>query len=587
MTPLVSVVSGTFNRLSYLQKMVESVRFNIPVGVSYELIIIDGGSTDGTLVWCKQQKDIRLIEHGALLGAIRAFTEGAEVAKGDFVLLANDDVAFTRGTLMRAVTYLETHPKCGIVAICDDRPIFGIKPEDMHRYKVQTQDARNSDGSHFAAIYAQLAVVRRWLGDLAGWWGYRDEVMSKARTYGGDNYLTSRVLEMGYSVEMVPKCNAHDSVPNDDLRKQNAAANDRAFYEVYPDGPMVGSKPLRQEQIVVMPERLRVLYMPIYEPGVALHKETKRGLRDALAKRCLVYEWDYLGTPIHAEDITGFAPHMILSQYHDANWSPLVDDLRKLCPDSMFVNWDGDARGLVDEPYLEMLRKLDLQLIVNAAALPVYASAGIPADYWQIGFEESAPYPYPVPGFDVLFLGNCYNDRRRSLGTMLRTLDAKVGIYGALWNRADGECLYNFDFGAALYQNCRVAISDTFYDGKTQVDAFVSNRLFQSLAAGAFVLHEFTPNLNVYTGLKADVHYASWAGLDDLKSKIERYLHNDKAREKIAKAGQEFVLANFSFDAQVKKLFVEILPKLKGSDHAQLQENPHNGDSQVIQRVNV
>jgi glycosyltransferase involved in cell wall biosynthesis len=74
----VSVVSGTFNRLVMLQKMVYSVRQST-AGLSYEIVLCDGGSTDGTLAWIKQQPDIRLIEHGELRGAIAAFNDAARI----------------------------------------------------------------------------------------------------------------------------------------------------------------------------------------------------------------------------------------------------------------------------------------------------------------------------------------------------------------------------------------------------------------------------------------------------------------------------------------------------------------------------
>jgi len=70
----ISIVSGTYNRLPYLQKMVLSVRQSIVgvYGLDYEIILVDGGSNDTTQEWCKIQSDIRLIEHGELRGAVAA-----------------------------------------------------------------------------------------------------------------------------------------------------------------------------------------------------------------------------------------------------------------------------------------------------------------------------------------------------------------------------------------------------------------------------------------------------------------------------------------------------------------------------------
>src|SRR5687767_6498686 len=55
--PLISIVTGTYNRLDSLQRMIKSVRSQMPRHIAYELVIVDGGSTDGTLAWCEAQAD--------------------------------------------------------------------------------------------------------------------------------------------------------------------------------------------------------------------------------------------------------------------------------------------------------------------------------------------------------------------------------------------------------------------------------------------------------------------------------------------------------------------------------------------------
>lgn len=559
---LVSIVSGTFNRLESVQRMIESAR-RAALFLPIEFVIVDGGSTDGTLDYLKSQPDVVLIEHGELRGAINAFSEGATVSRGRFTLLANDDIEFHIDSIFKAFIYLEDHPTCGAVAFQDNRPAVA---GGSTQYKAQMIPAITPDGAAQSVVYAQVGLFRKWLGELCGWWGWKDECMSEARTYGGDSWLSSKVWELGYSVDIVAGVIVHDYIVKDALREYNRQFIDSAYYKCYPRGPKVSAAPQIENPDT---EQLRILYLPIYEPNVPIQKKTKMGLRKALDKVALVWEIDYLNEPFnlpHAVEL--FQPNILFTQLHDARSisASLLQQCRNLNPNMLIINWNGDARGLTDDSYLSLLQQVDLQLVVNAAALATYKRYSIHAAYWQIGLEGYAQ-PLPrVPKHDIVFLGNCYNEARRSLETVLRSTGDEVGLYGLNWLMPDGNCLYDFAVGAALYQNATIAISDTFRDGKTDIDGFVSNRLFQALEAGAFVLQEHCPGLDKWTGLKAGVHYIEWQNYDHLLELIEIWNKPEvkKNRNKIAKAGQRFIKKNYNFDALLDKLFEDIIPGLRG-----------------------
>src|SRR3989304_502628 len=61
--PVISVVLGTYNRLSFLKLTIESIRAGLE-NLSREIFVIDGGSTDGTTQWLIKQKDIvTMVQH--------------------------------------------------------------------------------------------------------------------------------------------------------------------------------------------------------------------------------------------------------------------------------------------------------------------------------------------------------------------------------------------------------------------------------------------------------------------------------------------------------------------------------------------
>lgn len=557
---ILSIVTGTYNRLDYLQRMVNSARACIPRGMDYEFVVVDGGSTDRTQEYCHEQDDIRLIEHGALHGAIAAFCDGATAAQGEYVLLANDDIEFVAGSIVPAIVHLEQRPTCGAVAFADDRPVQGY-PDG---FKVQTMQV-NHNGIK-ALPYAQVGLFRRWLGDAAGWWG-ADDAQFKGHTYGGDNYLSARIYEMGFTVDTVPACKVVDRLPADDLRERNykiEGQQDSAYYQRYATPPVFGRALYRNAE--PDPERLRFLYLPLYERGYGHYKS---GLRDALARAGLVWEVDYLSEQYDLVDIVRqFQPHILLMQMHSPNDLdlPTLNEARRANPGMLVINWNGDVyeQHLTSEPMLAFLKHVDLQLVVNADVLPVYQEMGIPAAYWQVSYETVDYDHLPhVPTHDVVFLANAYTDARKALGEALRAIPGvNVGLYGFSWAFSDGVMVYDFARGAAIYRKAKIAIGDNQYHRR----GFVSNRIFEALASGAFLLHETVPGLEELTGLKDGVHYVAWDDLQDLHSKVTYWLKNSQTmrREQIAGQGQQFVQAHHAFDARVKELLTEIVPALEG-----------------------
>lgn len=562
--------------------MLRSFRDNIPLGISYEIVLVDGGSTDGTIEWCKTQSDIRLIEHGELKGAIIAFVEGCFAATGKMVLIGNDDIEFFPGSIIAAIVHLEDNPNCGVVAFADNRP---LPPHyDRTVYKTLRMGALRK-GNLSEATYAQVGLVRKWLGDKVHWWaGEHDEMLVPGLVYAGDNNMSAHIWQYGYTVDPVPACKIEDNLILDDLRKINYERgkinNDSDFYyRQWPGryGPSIPDKP----QLPQVDKRAgRILYLPIYEPGWPIQHHPvygKHGLRDALARATnkrgepfIVQEMDYLSIPaahlerelIHA--VETFKPDMIFFQIqaHLPITASMLSNLRNFTF-AVFVNWNGDyAMGGLNSPeMMQVLRHIDLQLVVNATPLEWYKQSGVNAAYWQIGYEDVPDELLPdMPTHDVVWLASLYNENRRNLDKMLKEFDY------ALCQPGDGTAtLYDFGKAKAIYRNAKIAISNNDYPDKS---AFVSNRLFQELAAGnAVVFQQTIPLLQDFTGLIPGKHYVEWHTNDELPSLIRYYLDpkHEAERRAIADAGTAFVRANHSFDKRVADLWelMRVLPEGK------------------------
>ena len=101
----ISIVTPVFNSVRWMDLCVRSVRHSLQ-GRTYEHIVCDGGSTDGTLEYLQQQKDIRLIL-GPDRGMYDALNKGMAAARGRILGHLNADEQYDRAGLAHALQKLE------------------------------------------------------------------------------------------------------------------------------------------------------------------------------------------------------------------------------------------------------------------------------------------------------------------------------------------------------------------------------------------------------------------------------------------------------------------------------------------------
>ncbi|UYO05189.1 glycosyltransferase [Paenibacillus sp. PSB04] len=95
---ITSIIILTYNKLEYTQACIESIRRFTPRG-TYQLIVVDNLSTDGTRDWLAEQTDILTIFNDKNVGFPKGCNQGIELATGDNILLLNNDVLVSQGWL--------------------------------------------------------------------------------------------------------------------------------------------------------------------------------------------------------------------------------------------------------------------------------------------------------------------------------------------------------------------------------------------------------------------------------------------------------------------------------------------------------
>jgi len=123
MKPIISIVLGTYNRFNFLKLFLDSLRKEMG-SFPYETIIIDGGSTDGTLLWLIEQKDIILIlqhNHGEWNGKKIErkpwgyfMNLGFKCAQGKYICMLSDDCLIVPGSIINGYNLFEQKLKEGV-----------------------------------------------------------------------------------------------------------------------------------------------------------------------------------------------------------------------------------------------------------------------------------------------------------------------------------------------------------------------------------------------------------------------------------------------------------------------------------------
>jgi glycosyltransferase involved in cell wall biosynthesis len=133
--PLVSIITPSFNQAPYLEATIQSVLSQDHPRLEY--MIVDGGSTDGTVeiikrhtktlesdsLLSKQQEQAPRIQNHSIAwwvsekdkGQTDAINKGFARASGEILAWINSDDTYEPGAVSAAVKYLQEHPEVGMV----------------------------------------------------------------------------------------------------------------------------------------------------------------------------------------------------------------------------------------------------------------------------------------------------------------------------------------------------------------------------------------------------------------------------------------------------------------------------------------
>jgi len=107
-----SIIILTWNSKKYTLNCIDSIYRHTPKKIKYEIILIDNGSTQNTLEEVKKRfPDVIRIRNKKNLGFAKANNQGMKIAKGEIILLLNDDTIINDDSLYRAYKFLKAQPE--------------------------------------------------------------------------------------------------------------------------------------------------------------------------------------------------------------------------------------------------------------------------------------------------------------------------------------------------------------------------------------------------------------------------------------------------------------------------------------------
>ncbi|AEB99503.1 glycosyltransferase [Selenomonas sputigena] len=147
-----SIIILSYNTLELLQLCVNSIREYTEAG-TYEIIVVENASKDGSAEWLREQMDLRCIYNEENQGFPKGCNQGLSIAEGTELLLLNSDVIVTKNWLENLCRALYSAPEVGAVSC--------VTNCCSNNQQIETSYENVEDMQAFAATY-NVSDPARW-----------------------------------------------------------------------------------------------------------------------------------------------------------------------------------------------------------------------------------------------------------------------------------------------------------------------------------------------------------------------------------------------------------------------------------------
>ena len=298
-----SIIIVSYNTKGLLEQCLESIVKSLGNGrgpgsatpnstkpLSYEVIVVDNNSADGTQEYLKQLTikspklkvknskketspklqipNLKIILNKDNAGFAKANNQGVREAEGEYILFLNPDTIVYPKTLEETAGYLSFHPDTGLVTCRIELPDGSLQKECHRGFPTPWRALCHFSGlgkifpksrlfagyflghlpkntiHEIDACVGAFMMTKKEIGDQIGWW---DEDFF---WYGEDLDLCYRIKGVGYKVIFYPKVKiTHYQGASSGIKKTKSRAN----------------KETKRKVMIASVEAMRVFYQKHYQ----------------------------------------------------------------------------------------------------------------------------------------------------------------------------------------------------------------------------------------------------------------------------------------------------------------------------------
>lgn len=239
--PLVTVITPVYNRADLVEETLNSVINQAYANIEY--IILNDGSTDGSLDIIKRYQDKIILESHPNMGETKTVNKGLNMATGEIIGVVNSDDPLLPGAISKIVEHFLKHPEVIVVypdwlKIDEKGRVLDkiITPDYSYLYMVRTFHCVPGPGTFFRSSVVKQLKGRdeqfRYVADFDFWlragligpFARVPEVLATFRVHRGSASVSNKGKGMSEEhIKLVKKFYSQPRLPKeiDDLKKES------------------------------------------------------------------------------------------------------------------------------------------------------------------------------------------------------------------------------------------------------------------------------------------------------------------------------------------------------------------------------